>query len=115
MGRSEFAVLDRSWKNSTFGVVECMDAPHPQHDQQHSGQAPHHRPRDSQLAESHSPFDFASTSRLLALKLAPKSDQPKGLRINFSSGSLAMQLVKLDPIDAVTSQIFYTVWRIDYR
>jgi hypothetical protein len=28
--------------------------PHPQDDQRHSHDAPHHRPRDSQLAESHS-------------------------------------------------------------
>src|SRR4051812_37754812 len=28
--------------------------PHPQHDQQNARQAPEHRPRDTQLAESHS-------------------------------------------------------------
>src|SRR3954467_3832162 len=42
-----------------MNAIETREAPSPQHDHQHTHDTAEYRPRDSQLAKSHSPLNFS--------------------------------------------------------
>jgi hypothetical protein len=69
------------WPANMAGTIIVPPiAPHPQHDQQQSGQAPRHRPRDSQLAESHSFPDYCADGKSFPREVNRHSQRDRSQR-----------------------------------